>query len=138
MEPTIAIDFTFGHRIIQVAENVVSSVARCYLGSMKDPLGKGGIQPHITKTVQVLKKVKKQALEAGVKIAIENHAGDLHSLELVQLIELSGKDYVGATIDSGNATWTLENPINTLRNLAPYGVSSGIKDSMVGKSENGL
>ena len=47
-----------------------------------------------------------------------------------------GIDYFGATIDSGNATWTLENPINTLRNLAPYGVSSGIKDSMVGKSEN--
>lgn len=124
--------------LIQVAQNVGSSVARCYLGSMKDRLGKGGIQPHITKTIQVLKKVKKEALQAGVKIAIENHAGDLHSLELVQLIELAGKDYVGATIDSGNATWTLENPINTLRNLAPYAVSSGIRDSMVWKSENGV
>ena len=124
--------------LIQVAKNVGSSVARCYLGSMKDRLGKEGIQPHITKTIQVLKKVKKEALEAGVKIAIENHAGDLHSLELVQLIELAGKDYVGATIDSGNATWTLENPINTLRNLAPYAVSSGIRDSMVWKSENGV
>lgn len=124
--------------LIQVAKDVGSSVARCYLGSMKDRLGKGGIQQHITKTIEVLKKVKKEALEAGVKIAIENHAGDLHSLELVQLIELAGKDYVGATIDSGNAIWTLENPIDTLRNLAPYAVSSGIRDSMVWKSDNGV
>ncbi|MBT5715873.1 MAG: sugar phosphate isomerase/epimerase [Opitutae bacterium] len=124
--------------LIRVAKDVGSSVARCYLGTMKDRHGKGGIQQHITKTVQVLKKVKKYALDAGVKIAIENHAGDLHSLELVELIEQAGKDYVGATIDSGNATWTLENPVDTLRNLAPYAVSSGIRDSMVWKSENGV
>ena len=71
-------------------------------------------------------------------MAIENHAGDLHSRELVELIERSGSDYVGATLDSGNATWTLENPIDTLRNLAPYAVSSGIRDSMVWKSKKGV
>jgi len=124
--------------LIRVAKDVGSDVARCYLGTMKDRRGNGGIQRHITNTIQVLKKVRKYALDAGVKIAIENHAGDLHSLELVELIERAGKDYVGATIDSGNATWTLENPTDTLRNLAPYAVSSGIRDSMVWKSENGV
>lgn len=124
--------------LIRVAKDVGSRVARCYLGTMKDRLGKGGIQRHITNTVQVLKKVKNEALNAGVKLAIENHAGDLHSRELVELIERAGRDYVGATLDSGNATWTLENPIDTLRNLAPYAVSSGIRDSMVWKSEKGV
>ena len=56
----------------------------------------------------------------------------------MRLIERAGTDYVGATIDSGNATWTLEDPVDTLRNLAPYAVSSGIRDSMVWKSEKGV
>ena len=124
--------------LIRVAKEVGASVARCYLGTMKDRHGKGGIQNHITSTVQVLRKVKTVALNAGVKIAVENHAGDLHSRELVQLIERAGTEYVGATLDSGNATWTLEDPIDTLRNLAPYAISSGIRDSMVWKSKRGV
>jgi len=124
--------------LIRVAKHIGSNVARCYLGSMKDRLSKGGIQQHVNQTVQVLKKVKKDALDAGVTIAVENHAGDLHSRELIELIERAGTEYVGATIDSGNATWTLENPLDTLRNLAPYAVSSGIRDSMVWQSERGV
>ncbi|MGY8713168.1 MAG: hypothetical protein ACKVJ1_04750, partial [Verrucomicrobiia bacterium] len=34
--------------LIRVAKDVGSRVARCYLGTMKDRLGKGGIQRHIT------------------------------------------------------------------------------------------
>ena len=44
---------------------------------------------------------------------------------------------MGATLDTGNATWTLEDPLEAFRNLAPYTVSSGIRDSMVWPSENG-
>ena len=124
--------------LINVAKNLGSSVARCYLGNMRDRIGKGGIERHIKETIRVLKSVKNEALDAGVTIAVENHAGDMHSLELVDLIERAGPEYVGATIDSGNATWTLENPIDTLRNLAPYAVSSGIRDSMVWNSKKGI
>ena len=52
----------------------------------------------------MLKHGRSRALDAGVKIAIENHAGDMQSWELVQLIESAGKDYVGANLDMGNAT----------------------------------
>ena len=124
--------------LIRVAKDVGSKVARCYLGSMKDRLGEGGIQKHVNTTIEILKKVRTDALDAGIKIAVENHAGDLHSLELVQMIERAGSEYVGATIDSGNATWTLENPIDTLRNLSPHAVSSGVRDSMVWSSEQGV
>ena len=124
-------------RTIRVAKAVGSSVARCYLGSMRDRLGEGGIQKHIKSTIQVCKNVRKNALDAGVKIAIENHAGDMHSRELANLIERAGPEYVGATLDSGNATWTLEDPLDTLENLAPYAVSSGIRDSMIWEIEHG-
>jgi len=122
---------------IRVAKDIGSPVFRCYLGGMKDRQGEGGIQRHIDKTVEVLKKVKTQAVDANVKIAVENHAGDMQAWELVGLIEAAGKDFVGATIDSGNATWTLEHPIVNLGILGPYAVSSGIRDSTVWETEKG-
>ncbi len=124
--------------LIRVAKDVGSTVARCYIGSMQDRFGKGGIRRHIESTLKILKECKKNALNSGVCIAIENHAGDLHSRELVELIERAGTNFMGATLDSGNATWTLEHPIDALRNLAPYAVSSGIRDSMLWKSEKGI
>ena len=63
---------------------------------------------HMASTIETLKKVKKQALDSGVRFAVENHAGDLHSRELVKLIEKAGPEFVGATIDTGNSTWTLK------------------------------
>ena len=74
-------------------------------------------------------------MDAGIKIAVENHAGDMHSWELVELIEKAGPEFVGATIDTGNSTWTLEDPVETFRNLADHAVCSGIRDSMVWRSE---
>jgi sugar phosphate isomerase/epimerase len=76
-------------------------------------------------------------MDAGVRIAIENHAGDMQAWELVTLIEAAGKDYVGATLDSGNATWTMESPIASLEILGPYTLSTGIRDSMIWEYEEG-
>ena len=43
----------------------------------------GGIRARIADTVKVLQEpAAQQALDAGVKIAVENHAGDMHSWEL--------------------------------------------------------
>ena len=123
--------------LIKVAKGVGSSVARCYLGSSKDRKTEGGIRKHMDSTIQTLKKVRSHALDAGVRIAVENHAGDMHSRELVELIEQAGPEFVGATIDTGNSTWTLEDPVETFRNLAPYAICSGIRDSMIWPSEKG-
>ena len=123
--------------LIKVAKGVGSSVARCYLGSSKDRKTEGGIRKHMDSTIQTLKKVRSHALDAGVRIAVENHAGDMHSRELVELIEQAGPEFVGATIDTGNSTWTLEDPVETFRNLAPYSICSGIRDSMIWPSEKG-
>jgi sugar phosphate isomerase/epimerase len=123
--------------LIRVARSMGSSAARCYLGSMGDREGEGGIYRHIDSTVDVLKKVRARALDAGVRIAVENHAGDLQAWELKMLIEEAGTDFVGATVDSGNATWALEDPVRNLEILAPYSVSSGIRDSMVWEDGDG-
>ena len=122
---------------IRVARALGSPLLRCVLGTMEDRKTEGGIQARISDTVRVCKVCRSQAMDAGVKIAIENHAGDMQAWELVQLIEAAGKDYVGATIDSGNATWAVEDPLTNLETLAPYALSTGMRDSMIWEYEDG-
>lgn len=121
---------------IRVANILGSPVARCYLGSMDDRQN-GEIYKHIEAMAQTCKKVRSRAVDAGVKIAIENHAGDMQAWELAMLIEEAGKDYVGATMDCGNAIWVVEDPMTNLEILGPYAVSSGMRDCAVWASDNG-
>lgn len=123
---------------IKVAKALGSPVARCYLGGGRDRQGEGGIWRHMKEMIKTLKAVRSQAVDAGVKIAVENHAGDMQAWELVQLIEEAGSDFVGATMDSGNATWTIEDPIASLEILAPYAASTGIRDSAVWDKGEGI
>lgn len=122
---------------IRVARGVGSPVVRCYLGNARDRAGEGGIAFHIRNTVEVCRSVRSMALDAGVKIAVENHAGDMQARELIQLIEQAGSEYVGATLDAGNATWSLEDPLANLEILGPYAVTTGIRDSMVWETPEG-
>jgi 3-oxoisoapionate decarboxylase len=122
---------------IRVAKALGSPVVRCYLGNAEDRKSEGGIEARIRDTVKVCRAVRGRALEAGVKIAVENHAGDMQAWELVGLIEEAGRDYVGATLDSGNATWTLEDPLLNLEILGPYAATTGIRDSAVWESADG-
>ncbi len=122
---------------LRVAKALGSPVFRVVLGTMEDRKTEGGIQARIADTVAVIKACRSQSLDLGVKIAIENHAGDMHSWELVQLIEAAGKDYVGANIDSGNAAWTLEDPMDVLENLGRYTLCSSLRDDMVWETPDG-
>jgi sugar phosphate isomerase/epimerase len=122
---------------IRVAKALGSPVIRCILGMGDDRKTEGGIEARMADTIKVCKASRSQAMDAGIKIAIENHAGDMQAWELVNLIEEAGKEYVGATLDSGNATWTMEDPFASLETLGPYAVSTGIRDSMVWEYDEG-
>jgi sugar phosphate isomerase/epimerase len=122
---------------IRVARAVGSPVIRVVLGTWEDRLTDGGIDRHIEQTLKVCRGARSRALDAGVKIAIENHAGDLHSTELARLVEAAGTDYVGVNFDSGNALWALEDPIACLENLASHTLTTSLRDSAVWTSENG-
>jgi len=122
---------------IRVAKALGSPVIRVVLGSAEDRQTEGGIYARSRDTVQVCLANRSRALDAEVKIAVENHAGDLHSLELAALIEEAGKDYVGANMDSGNALWTLEDPLESLENLGPYAITTSLRDGAVWEYEDG-
>ena len=123
---------------IRMAKALGSPAFRVILGNSSDRLTKGGIEARIADTVQVLKQVRNQAIDAGVKIAVENHAGDMQSRELKHLVEEAGPDFVGVNFDSGNACWTLENPVQALLNLAPYVLTTSLRDTMIWESDRGI
>jgi len=122
---------------IRIAKTLGSPVFRVILGMGDDRKSVGGIEARMADTVKVCQASRTRALDAGVKIAIENHAGDMQAWELVTLIEEAGKDYVGANIDSGNACWTMEDPLENLEILGPYVCTTSLRDSMVWENENG-
>jgi sugar phosphate isomerase/epimerase len=116
---------------LRVAHGVGAKAMRCYLGSSADRLGPVPLEQHIENTVAVLKSVRQEALDLGVKIAIENHDGDMQARETKMLIEEAGKDFVGSNLDTGNPLWVVEDPLVALETLAPYVVTTHIRDSVV-------
>jgi sugar phosphate isomerase/epimerase len=123
--------------LLRVAKEIGAPIARCYMGTNNDRKGDGGIYRHIEEMVKVCQAVKSYAQDAEIKIAIENHAGDMQAWELAELIEATGKDTVGCTIDCGNAAWTLEDPMVNLDILGPYALSSGMRDNSIWETEMG-
>ena len=124
-------------RMLDAARTVGSPLVRCVLGRFDDRSGPGGIEARIGETIKVLRAVRSRVLDAGLKIALENHAGDLQARELKELVEAAGPDFVGVCFDSGNALWALEDPHTALDTLAPYVLTSHIRDGAVWKTPEG-
>jgi sugar phosphate isomerase/epimerase len=123
---------------IRMAKAIGSRAFRVILGNHADRLTDGGIEARIADTVKVLGSQRSRAIDAGVKIAVENHAGDMQSRELGQLVEAAGADFVGVNFDSGNACWTLEDPLEALATLAPHVLTTSLRDTMVWESADGV
>ncbi|MFM1902202.1 MAG: hypothetical protein RLZZ440_102 [Planctomycetota bacterium] len=123
---------------IRMAKALGSPAFRVVLGDQKDRATPGGIQARMAETVAVLKACRPLALDAGLKIAVENHAGDMTSRELAGLVTEAGVDFVGVNFDSGNACWTLEDPVEALARLAPHVVTTSLRDSMLWETPAGV
>jgi sugar phosphate isomerase/epimerase len=125
-------------RMIDAAVVCGSPLVRCVLGNTFDRRMPGGIERHIEQVLQVLRRVRSRVIDAGVKIALENHSGDMQARELKALVETAGTDFVGVCIDSGNASWAVEDPHLTLETLAPYVLTSHMRDSALWNTPAGV
>jgi 3-oxoisoapionate decarboxylase len=122
---------------LRVAKAVGAKSMRCYLGASSDRLGEPGIEACMAATIKVFQSVKSEAQDLGVKIALENHSGDMQAREVRTIIEESGKDYVASCLDTGNPMWCVEDPFVTLEVLAPYVVTTHLRDSAVFETPRG-
>jgi 3-oxoisoapionate decarboxylase len=124
-------------RMATAARLAGSRIVRCVLGSSADRAGAIPIEGHIENTVRVLRNVKARVVDMGLKVAIENHAGDMQAREVKMLIEAAGADFVGSCLDSGNPLWAIEDPHLTLETLAPYVLTSHVRDGAVWNTPQG-
>ena len=115
---------------LRVAKAVGAKAMRCYLGSSADRAAPG-IEPHMENTIQLFRSVRQETLDLGVKIALENHDGDMQAREVKTIIEAAGKEHVASCLDAGNPLWVAEDPFVTLETLAPYVVTTHLRDSIV-------
>lgn len=118
------------NQMIDAARIIGSPIVRAVLGSAEDRKPKP-IESHIADTVRVLRNIRSKAMDNGIKIAIENHAGDMQARELKMLVQEAGPEFVGVCLDSGNPLWTIEDPHLTLDVLHPYVLTSHVRDSAV-------
>lgn len=113
---------------LRVAKAVGAHAMRCNMGSRDD---RPNLDRCMEATVKALQSVRAEALDLGIRIAVENHAGDMQAREVKSLIEAAGKDFVGSCLDTGNPLWAVEDPLLTLETLGPYVVTTHIRDSAV-------
>jgi sugar phosphate isomerase/epimerase len=115
-------------RGLHVAKAVGARSMRCYMGGNGD---RPNLERCMEATIRALRSVRPQALDLGIRIAVENHSGDMQARETRMLIEEAGRDFVGSCLDTGNPMWVVEDPLVSLETLAPYVVTTHIRDSAV-------
>ncbi len=118
-------------RMIEAAHMLRSPIIRCFVGNSLDRLGAGGIARHIDSALAVIRRMRTRVGDAGLKLAIENHSGDLQARELKALVDAAGSDVAGACLDAGNPVWANEDPHLALDVLAPYALTTHVRDSAV-------
>jgi len=129
--------FTLLEEGIRVAKIVGSPIVGVRIGGIDDRYMDGGIEAHIEAVIKVMKPLRSQAIDAQIKFAFENHAGDLRSDELLALINATGTDICGALFDPANALWALEDPMEALKKLGSVIVCTSVRDVKVWETAEG-
>jgi sugar phosphate isomerase/epimerase len=124
-------------RNIERAAAMGSPIVRALLASDRYSMPPGPVERHIETTVKILRQVRSQVMDAGLKIAIENHK-ELQAWETRQLIETAGREFVGSYLDTGNPVFVAEHPLTTLEELGPYAVTFHLRDSVVYEHPEGV
>jgi 3-oxoisoapionate decarboxylase len=127
---------TYLRECIRITKTLGSPFCRVLMGVMDDRKGAVPIAQMMEETIKALREVRQPALDAGVKIALENH-GDMQAWQMRDLIEAAGKDFVATCFDAGNPVMMLEDPLAALEILGPYAAVSHIRDSVVYESAGG-
>ncbi len=71
------------------------------------------------------------------RLAVENHKDQLVA-EKLALLERLSSEWIGLCVDVGNNMALLEDPLVTVRSLAPWALTVHIKDAVLGEYDEGL
>ena len=122
---------------IRVATILGSPIVACRIGSIKERYQEGGIQAHMKVVTEVMQSLRNEALDEGIKFALENHAGDLRANEVLEIIETTGTDIAGILFDPSNAVWALEDPMESLQKFKKHILCTSVRDVIIWETEEG-
>ena len=122
---------------IKRATGMGSPIVRTLVASDRQHLPPGPAEKHIETMVRLLRTLRSEAMDAGVKFAIENHK-DLFCWQTRQIIEGAGKEFVGSYLDTGNPVFVMEDPLQTVETLGPLAVTLHLRDSVVYETRTGI
>lgn len=122
---------------IRRAAAMGSPIMRAVIASDRYAMPPGPVEQHIETMVKLLRTVRSEAVDAGVKIAVEVHK-DLNAWEYAELVDAAGKDFVGIYLDTGNPVFVMEHPMTTVETLGKYAVTFHLRDSVVYEHPKGI
>ncbi len=94
-------------------------------------------QAHVDRVLKAIREAVPVVEAARIPLGIENHK-DFTLEEHVKLLRGYSSEYLGACIDTGNNISILEDPIEVVEGLAPFGVSSHLKDAVLEEYAEGF
>lgn len=122
---------------IKRAAAMGSPVVRTLIAGDRYALPKGVPIDRIIETmIKVFRAVRQDCMDAGLKIAIENHK-ELLCWQTRQVIEGAGKEFVGSYLDTGNPVFVMEDPMETVETLGPLAVTYHLRDSVIYETKYG-
>src|SRR6056297_2346968 len=122
---------------IRVAKALGSPVLGVRIGVMDDRYSPGGIRPKMEEVIKRMRSFRGPVLDAGIKFAFENHAGDMRTEELIELMDETGNDICGAFFDPGNATYGMEDPKPAMKKLGNSIVCCSARDVIIWQTDEG-
>ena len=122
---------------IRHAEGMGSKLVRFRVAGDRASLPPGPVNKTIETMIRTLRRVRTEALDAGVKFAIENHK-DLYCWQTRQVVDGAGTDFVGSYLDTGNPVFVMEDPLSTVETLGPVAVMLHLRDSVVYETPDGV
>ncbi|POT58568.1 sugar phosphate isomerase/epimerase [Citrobacter amalonaticus] len=113
------------NKAVEIASALNADVIRTYMFRRGDydPLAYPGIIEQLKSLVPLLKKHR-------IRLAIENHEDETAD-EIINIVKAVNSVWVGAHCDIGNGMMAWEEPVDTVRKLAPYAYSTHFKDHIV-------
>lgn len=122
---------------IRVAKALGSPILGVRIGVLDDRYTPGGILPKIEEVINRMRSFRDPVLDAGIKFAFENHAGDMRTGELLELIDATGSDICGAFFDPGNAVYAMEDPEVAMKTIGRHIICCQARDVVIWQDENG-
>ena len=122
---------------IHVATILGSPIVGVRIGQLEDRYTDGGIEAKLEEVAKRMRSVKGQMVDSGIKFAFENHAGDMRSEELMELINATGTDICGAFFDPGNSTYAMEDPMVALQKVGRHILCGQARDVEIWPTKDG-